>query len=83
MFLKATFFHYLYNMTTITIDKNINLSKLHFKNLEELQLALLLLQEEQEISIELKDLLDERLEMADNSDEKGYTIDELIASIKR
>ncbi len=57
-------------MTTITIDKNINLSKLHFKNLEELQLALLLLQEEQEISKELKELLDERLEIADNSDKK-------------
>jgi len=45
-------------MTIITIDKNINIPKLHFKNLEELQLALLLLQEEQELSLEMKTLLD-------------------------
>ena len=70
-------------MTTITIDKNINLSKLHFKNLEELQLALLLLQEEKELSADLKKLLDERLEIADCSDEKGLTIDELMNSIKK
>lgn len=41
-------------MTTVTIDKNIKLSKFHFKNLEELQLALLLLQEKQGKSDELK-----------------------------
>lgn len=70
-------------MTTITIDKNINLSKLHFKNLEELQLALLLLQEEKELSADLKKLLDERLTIADNTNEKGLTIDELMNSIKR
>lgn len=70
-------------MTTITIDKNINLSKLHFKNLEELQMALLLLQEEKELSTDLKKLLDERLEIADDSSEKGLTIDELMNNIKR
>lgn len=70
-------------MTTITIDKNINLSKLHFKNLEELQLALLLLQEEKELCSDLKKLLDERLKVADNVSEKGITIDELMNSIKK
>ena len=70
-------------MTIITIDKNINIPKLHFKNLEELQLALLLLQEEQDLSLEMKNLLDERLIISDSSNEKGFTIDELMASIKR
>ena len=69
-------------MTIITIDKNINIPKLHFKNLEELQLTLLLLQEEQELSLEMKNLLDERLKISENFNEKVYTIDELTKSIK-
>lgn len=70
-------------MTTITIDKNINLSKLHFKNLEELQTALLLLQEDKELSPEVKNLLDERLKIAEESSDKGMTIDELMNSINK
>jgi hypothetical protein len=71
-------------MTSITIDKDIKLSKTHFSSIEELQEALLLVQHEQfELSDAHKKILDEREREADNATDKGLTWEEVEASISR
>ena len=71
-------------MTTITINKDIKLSKTHFKDIGELQEELLLAQQEQfELSDEHKRILDEREKVLDASDVKGRPWKEVLANIKR
>jgi len=47
-------------MTTIIIDKDLNFSKTHFKNIEELQVEILLMNERSELSPEHIRILKER-----------------------
>ena len=54
-------------MTTITIAENIDLKKLHFESLEELQTHLLMLQQAAELGDGHKEILDLRLEEAEQS----------------
>lgn len=71
-------------MTTITINKDIKLSKTHFKDIGELQEELLLAQQEQfELSDEHKRILDEREKILDASEVKGRPWKEVLANIKR
>ncbi len=70
-------------MHTITFDENINLSKRHFKNLEELQMELLLREEQAELSPEIIEILAEREREADENPDNFLTLDELKRSIKR
>lgn len=59
-------------MTSITIDKDIKLSKTHFSSIEELQEALLLIQHEQfELSKKQIAFLKERELEADRAIEQG------------
>ncbi len=70
-------------MHTITFDENINLSKRHFKNLEELQMELLLREEQTDLSPEIIEILAERVKEADENPDNFLTLDELKRSIKR
>ncbi len=70
-------------MHTITFDENIDLSKRHFKNLEELQMELLLREEPAELSPEIIEILAEREKEADENPDNFLTLDELKRSIKR
>lgn len=71
-------------MTTITIDKNLKLSKTHFKDEEELQNELFLMrQAEFELSPEHIEILREREAEADQAADPGLSIEDLKASIKR
>ncbi len=70
-------------MHTITFDENINLSKRHFKNLEELQMELLLREEQVELSPEIIEILAERVKEADNATDDGLTWEEVKANIRR
>ncbi len=70
-------------MYTITFDENINLSKRHFKNLEEFQMELLLHEEQAELSPEIIEILAERVKEADENPDNFLTLDELKRSIKR
>ncbi len=70
-------------MHTITFDENINLSKRHFKNLEELQMELLLREEQAELSPEIIEILAEREKEADNATDDGLTWEEIKANIRR
>ncbi len=71
-------------MTSITIDKDIKLTKTHFSSIEELQEALLLVQLEQfELSNAQKRLLDEREREADSATDKGLSWEEVEASIAK
>lgn len=64
-------------MTNITIDKDVHLSKTHFKDLEELKLELILVQEESfELSSSQAELLMEREREADSATgDKGLAWD--------
>jgi len=68
-------------MTTIIIDKDLNFSKTHFRNIEELQMEILLMNERSELSPEHIRILKER--EADNATDDGFTFEELKASIRR
>lgn len=71
-------------MTNITIDKDIKLSKTHFKDIGELREELLLIQQEQfELSTTHKDVLDKRGSILDKSDVKGRPWREVLGDIKR
>ena len=70
-------------MTTIIIDKDLNFSKTHFRNIEELQMEILLMNERAELSPEHIRILKEREIEADNATDDGFTLDELKASIRR
>lgn len=71
-------------MTSITIDKDIKLSKTHFKDIGELREELLLIQEEQfELTDMHKEVLDQREEILDKSDVKGRPWRDVLASIKK
>ncbi|MGW8123615.1 hypothetical protein ACV07N_13235 [Roseivirga echinicomitans] len=63
-------------MTNISIDKDIRLSKTHFKDIEELKLELILVQEESfELSAAQAKMLREREREADNATDKGLAWD--------
>ena len=64
-------------MTNITIeDKGVRLSKTHFKNLEELQMELVLVQQESfELSPAQIKMLKEREQEADNATDGGLSWD--------
>jgi|TARA_B110000967_G_scaffold188044_1_gene210491 hypothetical protein len=70
-------------MTTIIIDKDLNFSKTHFRNIEELQMEILLMNERSELSPEHIRILKEREKEADNATNDGFTFEELKASIRR
>ena len=70
-------------MTTITIDKGINLAKTHFKDLEEFQLHLVQVKEQAKMSEAHKAILDDRLVDADNNPNDFVDLDELKSSILR
>ena len=70
-------------MTTITIDNDLNLSKTHFKNIEEFQMELLLRNEQLELSEAHKKILDERLAESEQHPANFVTLEELKYSIKR
>ena len=70
-------------MTTITIDKEIKLTKTHFKDLEEFQLHILQIQEQSELSTQHKSILDSRLVEADKNPSGFINLDELKSSILR
>jgi len=70
-------------MTTIIIDKDLNFSKTHFRNIEELQMEILLMNERSELSPEHIRILKERETEADNATDDGFTFEELKASIRR
>ena len=70
-------------MTTITINKNLKLSKTKFEDLEELQLELNILQENYKLSEEHIEILLAREEDADYSKTKGSSWDKVKENIKR
>ena len=70
-------------MTTIIIDKDLNFSKTHLRNIEELQMEILLMNERSELSPEHIRVLKEREKEADNATNDGFTFEELKASIRR
>ena len=70
-------------MTTIIIDKDLNFSKTHFRNIEELQMEILLMNERSELSPEHIRVLKEREAESDNATDDGFTFEELKASIRR
>jgi len=70
-------------MTTIIIDKDLNFSKTHFRNIEELQMEILLMNERSELSPEHIRVLKEKEAEADNATDDGFTFEELKASIRR
>lgn len=71
-------------MTNITIDKNIQLSKFHFADLEELHEEILLqIHTSFEVSDEHKQILDEREKALDKATVKGKPWEEVRANIKR
>lgn len=69
--------------TIIIIDKELNFSKTHFRNIEELQMEILLMNERTELSPEHIQILKEREKEADNATDDGFTFDELKNSIHR
>lgn len=70
-------------MTTITINKDINLAKTNFDNLEELQEAILLLNIQKDISKEHKDILDSRIKELEQNPNNFISLKELKRSIRR
>ena len=70
-------------MTTITISENVNLQKKHFESVEEFQTYLLLSRQDEDLGIEHKAILDERLEEMERSPDDGITLEELKDRIKR
>lgn len=70
-------------MTTITIAENIDLKKLHFESLEELQTHLLMLQQAAELGDGHKEILDLRLEEAEQSPDNYMTLEDLKSSLRR
>ena len=70
-------------MTTITIAENIDLKKLHFESLEELQTHLLMLQQAAELGGGHKEILDMRLEEAEQSPDNYVTLEDLKSSLRR
>ncbi len=64
-------------MKTLTFDEEVNLDKTHFTNLEELRNYLMLQSSTDELSDEVKELLDERLREAKKSNVKGKSWEEL------
>lgn len=71
-------------MISITIDKDIKLSKTHFKDIGELREELLLIQQEQfELSKTHKQILNEREKVLDKADVKGRPWREALSSVKR
>lgn len=70
-------------MTTISFEENINLSKNHFKTLEEFQLYIVEKLQQSSLSSAHKKVLDERLAEAEQNPSNFITLDELKSSIKR
>lgn len=59
-------------MTNITIRKNIKLSKTHFEDVEELQVALMLAQQNEfELTQAHQDILKEREKRIDGAEQRG------------
>ncbi len=67
-------------MTTISFDENIDLSKNHFKTLEDFHLHLI---QNAELSPAHKKIIDDRLVKAEQNPTNFITLDELKSSIKR
>lgn len=70
-------------MTTITIDNDLNLSKTHFKSIEEFQIEILLMNERSELSEEHIKILKAREEEADNATDEGFSWKEVKSSLRR
>ncbi len=70
-------------MYTITFDEDVNLSKRHFRNLEELRMEMLLMEEQAGLSPEHIKILEEREREADENPDNFLSLDELKSSIKR
>ncbi|KYG82341.1 hypothetical protein AWN68_16015 [Roseivirga echinicomitans] len=76
-------FRYLQAVTNITIDKDIRLRKTHFKDLEELKLELILVEEEAfELSPSQVKMLKEREDEADKATDKGLAWDRSLITRK-
>ncbi len=70
-------------MNTITFDEDVNLSKRHFRNLEELRMEMLLMEEQAGLSPEHIKILKEREREADNATDEGLSWEEVKANIRR
>ncbi len=70
-------------MNTITFDEDVNLSKSHFKNLEDLQMEILLMEERAKLSPEHIKILKEREQEADNATDEGLSWEEVKANLRR
>jgi hypothetical protein len=70
-------------MTTISFDENIEITKFKFKTLEEFQLYLIQKLQNSELSTAHKEIIDSRLDEAEQNPTNFMTIEELKSSIKR
>ncbi len=79
----SIFKYKLQPMTTITIDNELNLSKTHFKSIEEFQIEILMMNERWELSKEHIGILKAREEEADNASDDRFSWEEVKSSLHR
>ena len=70
-------------MKTISFDEHINISKSHFKTLEDFQLHIVQKLQNSELSENHKEVLDTRILEVNENPENYISLSELKSSIKR
>ena len=70
-------------MKTITFDESINISKNHFKTLEDFQLHIVDILQNEALSVQHKEILDVRMIEANANPDNYISLETLKSSLKR